>query len=189
MLRNKNISVEEQISNDEYMWNIILDDVENLSDVQKNVRRAGDYSGKMNNLYGKGEPGTNQEKLYNDGLKDIGHKNYFTEFNLDTYEVIIESLKAIGAIEHAQLLNEVTKLFVKTKNQNNNDLNKTLELLEDVLIDFDKKFDAIDANTTLEGYIQKYIDSNTDDIKAYFLKNEPHKKTNEKFYDENWIYR
>jgi hypothetical protein len=166
--RSKSISGEEQISNEEYMWSIIFDDLENLSDVQKNIRRVEDYYGKMRNLYTKGDLGTEQEKLYNDYSKNIGHKKYFYEFNFDNYDVVIKSLKAIGAVEYANLLDDIARIFVKTKNKNNIDLNKTLEVLEDLFIDFDKKFDVV--NIKLDEYIEKYLNINIEDMEAYLFE-------------------
>jgi len=134
------------IEKEEYqIWNAFIDilameDEKTLTDIQKNAQRAFKYESEVQNG---------------------GHVQYFENINLNDYSTIINSLKIIGANEHAKLLEKAIKHYFKDRIKYIDTIKDLIdESLKDENLKMDFEYGEIkpDMNFYLKNYLNKYLE-------------------------------
>jgi hypothetical protein len=127
------------------LWNSFIDilameNEKNLTDIQKNAQRAFWYESEVQNG---------------------GHVQYFENMNLDNYVLIINSLKYIGADNHAEILEKAVKIYFKNGIRNIDSVNDLIKAsLEDKIQELDYEYNEIKPNMNyyLKEYLNKYLE-------------------------------
>jgi hypothetical protein len=125
------------------LWNSFIDllsmeSENNLTDIQKNAQRAFWYESEVQNG---------------------GHLQYFENVKFDDYSTIVQSIKEIGATEHANILEKALIIYFSKERQQIEDIENYIdEELEGEYINLDMEYGSIEPNMNyyLEKYLEKY---------------------------------
>ena len=141
----RNLTIEIARSEEYQIWNSFIDILameseENLSDIQKHAQRAFWYESEIQNG---------------------GHLQYFENQKMESYCEVIHSLKIIGAIEHAMVLQKATDMLLSKKRKPIITLKSFIKkALENEYGEYDSEYYDInpDMNYYLENYLNKFMD-------------------------------
>jgi len=127
------------------LWNSFIDilameNEKKLTDIQKNAQRAFWYESEVQNG---------------------GHVQYFENINLNNYVPIINSLKYIGANNHAEILEKAVKIYFKNGIRNIDSVDDLINAsLEKKIQKLDYEYNEIkpNMNYSLKEYLNKYLE-------------------------------
>jgi hypothetical protein len=139
--------------------------LDELTKSQKMVRLSSDYDKEINNVW------SHDTVEYEGNIKDLyGHAGYFFKHFLSDYTETIDALNELGAKEYAFVLVEASsRFFEKYNTEGNQDIYKTLHILEKKFEVFDAQIRAFDHK--MDEYINEYDNEDViKDIEIYLQK-------------------